>query len=81
MRKIRVEICCGLHCSLKGGQELFEMAESDDLIDDTKFDILPVNCLQCCQDGVLSPVVSIKGENYTKMTLERLISTLRSFLN
>ena len=78
MGKIRVEVCCGLHCSMKGGQELFDMVESDELIDDSKFDIIPVSCLQCCQDGLLSPVVAIKGECYTEMTAARLISTIRS---
>lgn len=82
MGKIRVEVCCGLFCSMKGGQELFDMAESDELIDNKKFDITPVTCLQkCCQGGLLSPVVSINGELFTEMTAERLISTLRSFLN
>lgn len=81
MGKIRVEVCCGLHCSMKGGQEIFDMVESDDMFEDSKFDIIPVNCLQCCQEGVLSPVVSIKGECYPKMSAERLISTLRSFIN
>ena len=81
MGKIRGEVCCGLNCSMKGGQEIFSMIESDTLFDLRKFDIIPVNCLQCCQDGVLSPVVSIKGECYTKMTAERLFSTLRSFIN
>lgn len=81
-KKIHVEICCGIHCSMKGGQELFDMAESDDLLDNSKFDITPVTCIQkCCQEGVLSPVVVINGECYTKMTAARLISTLRSFLN
>ena len=81
MDKIRIEVCCGLNCSMKGGQEIFDMVESDTLFDVNKFDIIPVNCLQCCQDGALSPVVSIKGESYTQMTAERLISTLRSFIN
>jgi NADH:ubiquinone oxidoreductase subunit E len=81
MGKIRVEVCCGLHCSLKGGQEIFDIMESSDLFDESKFDVIPVNCLQCCQEGVFSPVVSIKGECYTNMTVERLISTMRSFIN
>ena len=81
MGKIRVEICCGLACSMKGGQELYDMVESDEILDENKFDIIPVNCLQCCQDGVLSPVVAINGECYTEMTAGRLISTLRGFLN
>ncbi len=81
MGKIRVEICCGLHCSLRGGQEIFDAVESEELFEGNKFDIIPVNCLQCCNDGALSPVVSINGECYTKMTTERLISTLRNFIN
>ena len=81
MGKIRIEICCGLHCSMKGGQEIFDMIESDVLFDESKFDVIPVSCLQCCQDGILSPVVSVKGECYTKMTGERLISMMRSFIN
>ena len=81
-KKIRVEICCGLHCSMKGGQELFDMAESDELIKYKKFNITPVNCIQkCCQGGILSPVVAINGKIYTEMTAARLISTLRNFLN
>jgi NADH:ubiquinone oxidoreductase subunit E len=81
MGKIRIEVCCGLHCSMKGGQELFDMIESNDLFEENVFDVIPVNCLQCCQDGVLSPVISIKGECYTEMTMERLISLMRSFIN
>ena len=82
MGKIRVEVCCGLHCSMKGGQELFDLVESNELLDDSKFDITPVNCIQkCCQGGLISPVVSINGEYYTEMTAGRLISTLRGFLN
>ena len=81
-KKVRVEICCGLYCSMKGGQELFEMVESEELFDDNKFDITPVSCIQkCCQGGILSPVVAINGEFYTEMTAARLISTLRGFLN
>ncbi len=82
MGKIRVEVCCGLHCSMKGGQELFDMSESNELFDENKFDITPVNCIQkSCQGGLLSPVVAIKGNIYTEMTAERLFSTLRNFLN
>lgn len=81
-KKIRVEICCGLYCSMEGGQELFDMVESDEFINDNKFDITPVNCIQkCCQGGLLSPVVAINGECYTKMTAARLITTLRNYLN
>ncbi len=80
MSKIKVEVCCGLQCSMKGGQELYDLVESDELLINNKIDIIPVNCLQCCQDGFLSPVVSINGECYTKMTVERLISTLRTML-
>jgi NADH:ubiquinone oxidoreductase subunit E len=81
MGKVNVEVCCGLHCGLQGGQELLDIIESDELFQKYGIDIVPVNCLQCCNDGVLSPVVSINGECYTKMTTERLISTLRSFIN
>ncbi len=81
MGKIRIEVCCGLHCSMQGGQELYDMVESDELLADSKFDIIPVNCLQCCKDGQFSPVVAINGECYTEMNAARLISTLRSFLN
>ena len=81
MGKIRIEICCGLHCSMKGGQEILDIIESEELFDENKFDVIPVNCIQCCQDGTLSPVVLVKGECYTKMTVERLISMMRSFIN
>ncbi|MBN2155378.1 MAG: NAD(P)H-dependent oxidoreductase subunit E [Candidatus Lokiarchaeota archaeon] len=81
MRKVSVEVCCGLHCSLKGGQELLDLIESNPLFQGDQFDFIPVNCLQCCDDGALSPVVSINGENYMKITPERLVSTLRTFIN
>ena len=80
MGKIKVEVCCGLECSMRGGQELFDMVESDDLINDANFDIIPVNCLNCCEGGIFSPVVAINGECHPKMTASRLISTLRSML-
>jgi NADH:ubiquinone oxidoreductase subunit E len=80
MGKVSIEICCGLHCSLKGGQELLEFAESDQLLDDKDIDILPVNCLKCCNDGDLAPVVAINGICYDRMTTERFVSTLRMFI-
>jgi len=81
MGKVIVEVCCGLNCSMKGGQELLDIVESDSLFRENGIDIIPVNCLQCCNDGFLSPVVSINGECHTRMTTERLVSTLRSFIN
>ncbi len=79
MDKIDVKICCGIHCSVRGGQELLDALELEPILS-TNCVYECVNCLGCCDEGKTSPVIEINGACYTQMTPERLLDTISSML-
>jgi NADH:ubiquinone oxidoreductase subunit E len=75
MAKIRIDICCGLYCAARGGQELLDLLESDRKI----IENCTVNCVECtagCEDGKLSPIIIINDIVYNSATAEQMIDVL-----
>lgn len=79
MGKIQVKICCGIHCSIHGGQEIGDIFENDVLLaNNCEFNY--TKCLNCCDDGRLSPVIEINGQIFTQMTPERVLDHISSLV-
>ena len=78
MGKIDIQICCGINCLVRGGQELLNMIENDPTLEHT-CGLECVKCLEHCEDGDKSPVVKINGKIYTNFTPEQFMSLLSEF--
>ena len=80
MTKIDLKICCGMNCLTHGGQELFDLAESDPLI--TKYcNLESVTCRESCgEEGIQSPTVQINGKIYSKMTSDKLMDLINEMI-
>lgn len=79
MAKIHVKICCGIHCSVHGGQELLDIFETEPILQQNCI-CEYVKCLNCCEDGQLSPILEIDGQIFTRMTPERFLDYIVSML-
>ncbi|MHA1584182.1 MAG: NAD(P)H-dependent oxidoreductase subunit E [Promethearchaeota archaeon] len=77
---IHLKICAGINCSVRGGQELLELVETNDLFQ-KKCKIEYVECLEKCEDGINAPVVWIDGEFFTRVTPESLSNLLNQKIN
>ena len=76
-KEILVRICCGINCSVHGGQELLDLVESDENIDIASHcNIVYNECLDYCEDGKNSPIVEIDGKIFLRMTPERFTTLL-----
>ena len=73
--KITVRICCGINCSVHGGQELLDSVESDAYLT-SHCNIIYNECLEFCEEGKNSPIVEIEGKPFLRMTPERLTTLL-----
>ena len=73
--KITVRICCGINCSVHGGQELLDSIESDTYLT-SHCNIVYNECLEFCEEGKNSPIVEIEGKPFLRMTPERLTTLL-----
>nr|WP_320133521.1 (2Fe-2S) ferredoxin domain-containing protein [uncultured Holophaga sp.] len=76
---IQVQVCCGLNCASHGGQELLALLE-ECYPPASGVRIEPVTCLQCCEDGLQSPVIRIDGKTHRKVSAEALQETLEQLL-
>jgi NADH-quinone oxidoreductase subunit E len=72
----QISVCLGTACYLKGGQDLFDEArkvlgipEGKVTTDDGEFSVESVRCIGCCG---LSPVITVNGEVYGKLTKNRI---------
>lgn len=72
---IRINICCGLECTARGGQELILAVESDPVLA-AEVDIGYGICMERCREGELAPVVEVDGVVYESMTTEKLVDLL-----
>lgn len=83
--KNKVSICLGTACYLKGGQDLIDEArsilglkEEDISTSDGLFSVEPVRCIGCCG---LSPVMSVNGDVYGKLTKNQISGILDKYRN
>lgn len=83
--KNKVSICLGTACYLKGGQDLIDEArsilglnETDISTADGLFSVEPVRCIGCCG---LSPVMSVNGDVYGKLTKNQIAGILDKYRN
>ena len=74
-KEFQVRICCGINCSVHGGQELLDSVESDKLVT-SHCNIVYNECLEFCEEGKNSPIVEIEGKPFLRMTPEKLITLL-----
>jgi NADH-quinone oxidoreductase subunit E len=70
-----IKVCLGTACHVRGGQILCEAIQRElditpgETTEDRRFDLQRVACLGCC---ALAPVVQIKNDIYSRMTVIRL---------
>ncbi len=70
-----IKVCLGTACHVRGGQILCEAIQRElditpgETTEDRRFDLQRVACLGCC---ALAPVVQIKDDIYSRMTVIRL---------
>jgi NADH-quinone oxidoreductase subunit E len=70
-----IKVCLGTACHVRGGQILCEAIQREldiapgETTKDRRFDLQRVACLGCC---ALAPVVQIKNDIYSRMTVIRL---------
>ncbi|MFH1336820.1 MAG: NADH-quinone oxidoreductase subunit NuoE [Candidatus Zixiibacteriota bacterium] len=70
-----IKVCLGTACHVRGGQILSEAIQRElditpgETTEDRRFDLQRVACLGCC---ALAPVVQIKDDIYSRMTVIRL---------
>jgi NADH-quinone oxidoreductase subunit E len=70
-----IKVCLGTACHVRGGQILCEAVQREldiapgETTADRRFDLQRVACLGCC---ALAPVVQIKDDIYSRMTVIRL---------
>jgi NADH-quinone oxidoreductase subunit E len=82
--KHRISVCLGTACYLKGGQDLIEEARNilsiaeDEVTADGQFSIDPVRCVGCCG---LSPVITVGGDTYGKVTKDQLPEIIAKYQN
>jgi NADH-quinone oxidoreductase subunit E len=77
-----IKVCLGTACHVRGGQILSDTVERELLIHpgeatpDGRFDLERVACLGCC---ALAPVVQIRDDIHSRMTVTRLKTTLERY--
>lgn len=81
--KNKVSVCLGTACYLKGGQDMFDEAKkilglgADEITTaDGMFSVEPVRCIGCCG---LSPVLSINGDVYGKLTKDQISGIIAKY--
>jgi NADH-quinone oxidoreductase subunit E len=82
--KFKVSVCIGTACYLKGGGDLMEEArrllhvEEGGVTEDGLFSLDPVRCVGCCG---LSPVITVSGDTYGKVTKIQLSEIFEKYRN
>ena len=77
-----IKVCMGTACHVRGGQILCEAVQREldispgETTQDKRFDFQRVACLGCC---ALAPVVQIKDDIYSRMTVVRLREILDKY--
>jgi NADH-quinone oxidoreductase subunit E len=77
-----IKVCLGTACHVRGGQILSEAVERELQIHpgqttpDGRFDLERVACLGCC---ALAPVVQVRDDIYSRMTVTRLKTVLEKY--
>jgi NADH-quinone oxidoreductase subunit E len=77
-----VKVCLGTACHVRGGQVLSDAVERELQIrpgqatPDGRYDLERVACLGCC---ALAPVVQIRDDIYSRMTVTRLKAALEHY--
>lgn len=77
-----IRVCEGTACHVRGGQQILKEVErrlgigAGQTTEDGRFDIERVACLGCC---ALSPVVTVDGRVYAKMTAKKIPSLLSKY--
>lgn len=77
-----VKVCLGTACHVRGGQILCDALERElgivpgETTKDRRFDLQRVACLGCC---ALAPVVTVKDDLYSRMTVIRLKQILGKY--
>ncbi|MFA6860512.1 MAG: NAD(P)H-dependent oxidoreductase subunit E [Clostridia bacterium] len=73
--KIRISVCLGTACFVKGATKIFEKIKKDleigedGLSPDGKFSLSTARCFGCC---ALAPVITVDDKNYGNMTEEKV---------
>ncbi len=77
-----IRVCLGTACHVRGGQILIQSLQRDlgivpgQTTADQRFDLQRVACLGCC---ALAPVIAVKNDIYSHMTVIRLKETLKRY--
>jgi len=77
-----IKVCLGTACHVQGGQVLRDALErelditSGQTTKDKKFELQRVACLGCC---ALAPVVQVKDDTYSQMTVIRIKELLEKY--
>lgn len=77
-----IAVCMGTACYLKGGEDIIKELETilgvglNCITNDGKFSVEAVRCLGCCG---LSPVISINGTVYGKLSKNQLPEILSKY--
>jgi NADH:ubiquinone oxidoreductase subunit E len=68
---LKIKVCAGSHCVLKGSLEILEYLLDDELYKD-KIEIESTNCMNhvCIKDN--TPIVEVDGEIITNANLEKV---------
>ncbi len=81
--KNQISVCLGTACYLKGGQDIFDevhdqlhLGPKETATQDGLFSLEPVRCIGCCG---LSPVMSINGDVYGKLTKSQIAGILNKY--
>ncbi len=68
---LKIKVCAGSHCVLKGSLEILEYLQDDELYRD-KIEVESTNCMEhFCTNGK-EPVVQVNGEIITNANLEKV---------
>ena len=83
--KHTISVCLGTACYLKGGQDLIDetrnilgLAANELTTPDGLFSVEPVRCIGCCG---LSPVLSVNGDVYGKLTKDQIDVIIDKYKN
>ncbi len=77
--RVKIQVCMGTACYLKGGEDLIQELENllgigvNSVTEDGEFSIDAVRCVGCCG---LAPVLVVNDEVFGKVTKDRLAEIL-----
>jgi NADH-quinone oxidoreductase subunit E len=77
-----IKVCNGTACHVNGAKSVYGVIQDelninyDETSDDGIFSLLSVACIGCCS---LAPVITINGETYGRLTVQKLRKIIKDF--